>query len=134
MQQRGFVPDVDDARGVAPPAQMLRQLLRAMFVGAGRDADQKMSLRLADVSAVDGARCLDGLPLRAAIAQALRDALHLAPAAGCSGACEYGAAFGDDRRVLDEGCVGMGLIGLQLDDVETAFAQRLDVARVLLQR
>ncbi len=55
-------------------------------------------------------------------------ALHLALAAGRAGAREHGAPCGHDRRVLDEGRVGILAFGFQRRDVESAVAQRLHVA------
>src|SRR6202050_2052367 len=93
-----------------------------------------MLVRLANVAAGQCAGRGDVGQIGEEAPQRGADAGDLAGAARRAGAGEYRAALGDDRRVLDEGSIGVARVRLQTGDLQTTQLERLAIAGVLLER
>jgi hypothetical protein len=133
MQNGGHRADVDRGCGVAERIEMGCELVSAGLVGAVRDADEEVVFSFADIPSIDGSRrvnrecpgieSLDNGP----------NGGNFPLAAGCAGPGEDGSVRREDGRVFNEGGVGVAQIGIDDCERESAFAQGIAIACVLVK-
>src|SRR5918995_569902 len=126
--------DVDDRTGVAHFREQAFELLRAGDIRARRQPYQIVSVRLADVAAVQGPGREDARDLAAHRLQRRQHARHFALAGRIPGPGRDCAARRDDRDILDEAGISMRRLLGQGDQRQATGDQRIAVRAMLLAR
>jgi len=131
MEQLRMLAEHDALTGAALVGEMRLQLTRAFVVGSLGETDQVVRAHLADVASVERAGRLDGAKARDQRLQRSADPRHFATPAGRPRMGEHGASGQEHGSILDEGRIGMIVVGLERNDANSAVLERAHVVAVL---
>src|SRR5271170_136839 len=109
---------------------MRRELFRAGFVGAMREAEKEVIAGFADVASIESAGRVNVQCVGKKAGNRRHDRGNFALASGGTGASEDCASRRQHRGVLDKGRVRMAEVSFEHRESEATFAQRLAICRV----
>src|SRR5450755_1417578 len=131
MEDRIHVADIDRGRRESVGGQPLAELLRALFVGAMRDADKEVRASLADVPSVEGTGRCDLMNRSVEAIYCLPNARNFANPRSGAGTSEDGRTAGQNRRVLDESRIRMLQVDGEADQAGAAHLKSVAISFML---
>src|SRR4051812_21446749 len=134
MQDSVRAADIDSSRSEPFQSQNLRELARAFGIRALGDSDEEMTVRLTDISSVDGTGRGNLMNARIEVRQHRADVRDFSGATRCTWTRQHCTTLSQNRCVLDEGRIRVCGIRRQTRQRQSTLLQRRAITPMLIER